>query len=43
MPIRTYINYIDKIMQSLIVIDPKKTFDILLGHLKNNKVLSVSF
>jgi len=43
MPLRTYINYIDKIIQGLAAIDPKKTFDILLGHLRNNKVISVSF
>lgn len=43
MPIRSYINFIDKILQALSSIDPKKTFEILLGHLRNNKVISVSF
>ena len=43
MPIRTYVNYIDRIMVPLTNLDPKKTFDILLGHLRNNKVASVSF
>lgn len=33
----------EKIIQSLAAIDPKKTFEILLGHLRNNKVISVSF
>jgi hypothetical protein len=43
MPLRTYINYIDKVLQALATIDPRRTFDILLGHLRNNKVISVSF
>jgi hypothetical protein len=24
-------------------LEPKKTFDVLLSHLKNNKVISISF
>lgn len=43
MPLRTYINYVERILQALAGIDPRKTFEILLGHLRNNKVISVSF
>jgi len=43
MPLRSYINFMEKIIQSLAAIDPRKTFEILLGHLRNNKVISVSF
>ena len=43
MPLRTYINFKDKILQALSAIEPRKTFEILLGHLRNNKVISVSF
>jgi hypothetical protein len=43
MPLRSYINYVDRLMQALGQIDPRKTFEVLLGHLRNNKVISVSF
>ncbi len=43
MPLRTYINFTDKILQALEAIHPRSTFEILLGHLRNNKVISVSF
>lgn len=33
----------DKIIIVLEKYDPMKTFDILLSHLKNNKVVSISF
>ena len=34
MPIKSYVNYIDRIMLAIIELDPKKTFTVLLGHLK---------
>lgn len=43
MPIRSYVNFIERILQALAGIDPRRTFDVLLGHLRNNKVVSVSF
>jgi hypothetical protein len=43
MPLRTYINFNDKILQALAAIEPRRTFEVLLGHLRNNKVISVSF
>ena len=43
MPLRTYINFMDKIMIVLEKCEPRKTFEVLLSHLKNNKVVSISF
>lgn len=43
MPLRTYISYGDRIMKTLGRLDPKPIFDVLLGHLKNNKITTVSF
>jgi hypothetical protein len=43
MPLRTYINFMERIINVLEKYEPKKTFDVLLTHLKNNKVVSISF
>lgn len=43
MPLRTYIQFMDRIMITIDKYEPRKTFDVLLTHLKNNKVSSISF
>lgn len=43
MPIKTYLNYADRIMKALGKLDPQPIFDVLMGHLKNNKINTVSF
>lgn len=43
MPIKTYIAFMERIMITLEKYETKKTFDVLLAHLKNNKVTAISF
>lgn len=43
MPIKTYINFAERIMKALGKLEPKQIFDVLLGHLRNNKIVTVSF
>lgn len=43
MPIKTYLNFADRIMKALGKLEPKQIFDVLLGHLKNNKIITISF
>ena len=43
MPIKTYINFADRLMKPLSEIEPKIIFDVLLSHLKNNNIKAISF
>ena len=43
MPLKTYINFADRLMKPLSEIQPKIIFDVLLTHLKNNTIKTVSF
>jgi hypothetical protein len=43
MPIKTYINYAERIMRALGRLEPKPIFDVLMGHLRHNNISTISF
>lgn len=43
MPLKTYLNFADRIIKALDKLEPRQIFEVLLGHLKNNKISTISF
>jgi hypothetical protein len=43
MPLKTYLNFADRIIKALDKLEPRQIFEVLLGHLKNNKINTISF